>query len=87
MMRQIAGSFAEYEKARLVAKLRVAREAKKAETGKCGGRKTYAESNKALVEAAAALRARPHMSLRKVAAAAPYTSSRSEQLCTDSVLP
>ena len=69
MMRQIAGSFAEYEKARLVAKLKAARDAKKAETGKCGGRKTYAESNKALVEAAAALRARPHMSLRKVAAA------------------
>jgi|SRR5580704_13329856 DNA invertase Pin-like site-specific DNA recombinase len=39
MMRQIAGAFAQYEKARLVAKLRVARERKKALTGKCGGRK------------------------------------------------
>jgi DNA invertase Pin-like site-specific DNA recombinase len=43
MMRQIAGSFAQYEKARLVRKLREARERKKAETGKCGGRKSYAE--------------------------------------------
>ena len=34
MMRQIAGSFAEYEKARLVAKLRSARERKRRETGK-----------------------------------------------------
>lgn len=43
MMRQIAGSFAQYEKARLVRKLREARERKKAETGKCGGRHSYAE--------------------------------------------
>ena len=34
-MRQIAGAFAEYEKARLVAKLRVARERKRKETGHC----------------------------------------------------
>ena len=37
-MRQIAGAFAELEKARLVAKLRGARERKRAETGKCEGR-------------------------------------------------
>ena len=42
MMRQIAGSFAEYEKARRVAKLKAARDRKKAETGKCGGRRSYA---------------------------------------------
>jgi hypothetical protein len=40
MMRQIAGSFAEYEKARLVAKLRGARERKRRENGKCEGRST-----------------------------------------------
>src|SRR4029079_3036412 len=34
MMRQIAGSFAEYEKARLVAKLKAARERQRAERGK-----------------------------------------------------
>lgn len=34
-MRQIAGSFAEYEKARLIAKLKAARERKRLTTGKC----------------------------------------------------
>jgi hypothetical protein len=52
MMRQIAGSFDQYEKARLIAKLKVARDAKKAETGKCGSRRTYAERDPALVAAA-----------------------------------
>ena len=41
MMRQIAGAFAEYEKARLVSKLRHARERKKEATGKCEGRKSH----------------------------------------------
>ncbi len=69
MMRQIAGSFAEYEKARLVAKLKAARDAKKALTGKCGGRRTYAERDPALVDAAKALSAqRPRLSLRKISA-------------------
>jgi DNA invertase Pin-like site-specific DNA recombinase len=74
MMRQIAGSFAEYEKRRLVRKLREARERKKAETGKCGGRKSYAERDggKELIELASQLRRPdPHrrpISLRKVAA-------------------
>ena len=40
MMRQIAGAFAEYEKSRLVRKLREARE----RTGKLGGRKPYAQA-------------------------------------------
>ena len=43
LMRQIAGSFAEYEKARLVAKRRGARARVRAEAGKCEGRKSYAE--------------------------------------------
>jgi hypothetical protein len=46
MMRQIAGSFAEYEKARLVAKLHAARERKRTDSGKCEGRKAWAEINK-----------------------------------------
>jgi DNA invertase Pin-like site-specific DNA recombinase len=37
MMRQIAGSFAQYEKTRLVAKLRAARERKRQAVGKCEG--------------------------------------------------
>ena len=43
MMRQIAGSFAEYEKARLVAKLKAARDRKIASGEKCGGRRSHAE--------------------------------------------
>src|SRR5262245_2416281 len=44
MMRQVAGAFMEYEKARLVGKLRGARERKRKETGKkVGGRKAHAE--------------------------------------------
>jgi DNA invertase Pin-like site-specific DNA recombinase len=42
MMRQIAGAFAEYEKVRLVAKLRVARNRVRAERGRCEGRKPVA---------------------------------------------
>jgi DNA invertase Pin-like site-specific DNA recombinase len=39
MMRQIAGAFAEYEKARLIVKLRHARDRVRAERGRCEGRK------------------------------------------------
>jgi DNA invertase Pin-like site-specific DNA recombinase len=39
MMRQVAGAFAQYEKDRLVGKLRGARERIRAETGRCEGRK------------------------------------------------
>jgi DNA invertase Pin-like site-specific DNA recombinase len=67
MMRQIAGSFAQYEKARLVAKLKAARDRKKAETGKCGGRRSYAESKPELVALAKQLRRElPRPSLRDI---------------------
>jgi DNA invertase Pin-like site-specific DNA recombinase len=67
MMRQIAGSFSQYEKARLVAKLKAARDRRKAEVGKCGGRKSYAESNPQLVATAKQIkRERRHISLRKI---------------------
>jgi DNA invertase Pin-like site-specific DNA recombinase len=72
MMRQIAGSFAQYEKSRLVAKLRVARERQRAMTGKCEGRKSWAEINPELVQQAKRLRRRSpkghQRSLREVAA-------------------
>lgn len=42
---QIQSVFSELEKSRLVAKLRRAREAKKAKTGKCEGRKAFGEKN------------------------------------------
>jgi DNA invertase Pin-like site-specific DNA recombinase len=62
MMRQIAGSFAQYEKARLVRKLREARE----RSGKLGGRKSYAEAQPETVALAKQLRARG-LSYRKIA--------------------
>jgi DNA invertase Pin-like site-specific DNA recombinase len=58
MMRQIAGAFAEYEKARLVAKLRAARERKRRGAGKCEGRKSWGEINPDLVQVAKRLRRR-----------------------------
>jgi DNA invertase Pin-like site-specific DNA recombinase len=72
MMRQIAGSFAEYEKARLVSKLKGARERKRAAAGKCEGRKSHAELRPDVVTLARRLRRkRPkgrRRSLRDVAA-------------------
>jgi DNA invertase Pin-like site-specific DNA recombinase len=69
MMRQIAGSFAQYEKARLVDKLRKARERKRKTTGKCEGRKSYAERDPELVAKAIELSQwRPRLSLREIAA-------------------
>jgi DNA invertase Pin-like site-specific DNA recombinase len=77
MMRQIAGAFHQYEKARLVAKLKAARDRKRAGGGKVEGRKTWAERAATdeqaarLVEAARQLRGtgrRPDRSLREIAA-------------------
>jgi DNA invertase Pin-like site-specific DNA recombinase len=56
MMRQIAGAFHEYEKARLVAKLKAARERKRASGVKVEGRRSHAELNPALVALARQLR-------------------------------
>ena len=73
-MRQIAGAFAELEKARLVAKLRGARERKRANAesttldgrGKCEGRKSVAEMCPEVIEAAGKLN--DGRSLRAIAA-------------------
>jgi DNA invertase Pin-like site-specific DNA recombinase len=67
MMRQIAGSFAQFEKARLVHKLKVARDRKKALTGKCGGRKTLTEARPEVAALARELH-RQRLSLRKISA-------------------
>jgi DNA invertase Pin-like site-specific DNA recombinase len=68
MMRQIAGAFAQYEKARLVARLRRAREIK----GKMGGRKPLAETRPEVVELARKLgkqtRSGRRRSLREISA-------------------
>ena len=69
MMRQIAGAFHQYEKARLVAKLKAARDRKRATGAKVEGRKSYSEARPETVALARQLAAQPHMSLRKVAAA------------------
>src|SRR5262245_16363126 len=71
MMRQIAGSFAQYEKTRLVTKLRGARERIRETRGKCEGRKSYAERDPELVLAAKRLHRRSpkghRRSLREIA--------------------
>jgi DNA invertase Pin-like site-specific DNA recombinase len=56
LIRQILGAVSQFEKASLVAKLKGARDRKKAETGKCGGRKSYAERDGEMVAAARKLR-------------------------------
>jgi hypothetical protein len=66
MMRQIAASFcAVREGAACVAKLKQARDRKKAETGKCGGRESYAEIRPETVALAKQLQA-SGLSLRKI---------------------
>jgi hypothetical protein len=71
MMRQIAGSFAQYEKTRLVTKLRGARERLREANGKCEGRKSFAEREPELVLAAKRLHRRSpkghRRSLREIA--------------------
>jgi DNA invertase Pin-like site-specific DNA recombinase len=83
MMRQIAGSFAQYEKTRLVTKLRGARERVRETRGKCEGRKSYAERDPELVLAAKRLHRRSpkghRRSLREIARelqAMGYTNKR-----------
>ena len=73
MMRQVAGAFMEYEKGRLVAKLRGARERKNKETGKkVGGRKSHAELWPEVVAEARRLRRAKgkarHLSYREISA-------------------
>jgi len=67
LVRQVLGAIAEFEKTSLVAKLKAARDRKKATTGKCGGRMSYAEARPELVALARELRDQ-RMSLRKIAA-------------------
>ena len=71
MMRQIAGAFHQYEKARLVAKLKAARQRKREAVGKVEGRKSWAELKLDLVVAAKRLRRRSpkghQRSLREIA--------------------
>ena len=80
---QIAGAFAQLEKARLVAKLKTARERRRAETGKCEGRKSHAEINPELVQHVMRLRRRSpngqRRSLRDIAAELARLGFRNER--------
>ena len=71
LIRQVLGAVSQFEKAALVAKLKAARERKKRETGKCGGRKSYVERDAAMVALAKRLARYPvkgrRRSLRDVA--------------------
>ena len=67
LVRQVLGAIAQFEKTSLVAKLKAARDRKRAETGKCGGRKTYAETRPEAVALAKELHAQG-VSLRKISA-------------------
>ncbi len=72
MIRQILGSVSQFEKAMLVAKLKGARDRKRAVTGKCGGRKSYVERDAKMVALAKRLARYPvngrKRSLREIAA-------------------
>jgi DNA invertase Pin-like site-specific DNA recombinase len=67
LVRQVLGAIAQFEKTSLVAKLKAARDRKKAATGKCGGRKTYAEARPDVVLLAKQMHDQG-MSLRKISA-------------------
>ncbi len=74
LIRQILGAVAEFDKAMTVAKLKGARDRKRRRTGKCEGRKSYAERNPELVAKAKQLgatinaRGERELSLREIAA-------------------
>ena len=67
LLRQVLSAIAQFEKTSLVAKLKAARDRKKAATGKCGGRKTYAEARPDVVLLAKQMHDQG-MSLRKISA-------------------
>jgi DNA invertase Pin-like site-specific DNA recombinase len=72
MVRQILGAVSEFEKASLVAKLRGARDRKRAAAGKCEGRKSHAELHPEAVQLAKRLHrinpktGKPRLSTRKI---------------------
>ena len=73
MVRQILGAVSEFEKASLVAKLKGARDRKRAQAGKCEGRKSHLEARPEVVAIAKRLRRQnpktgERMSVRRVGA-------------------
>jgi len=82
MVQQILGAVSEFEKANLVSKLKVARDRKRRETGKCEGRKPLSETHPETVAEAKRLfrlRKGERRTLRvisKMLVAAGYVNSR-----------
>jgi DNA invertase Pin-like site-specific DNA recombinase len=73
LVRQVLGAIAQFEKASLVAKLKAARDRKRARDGKCEGRRSHREMNPELVALVKRLRRRnpktgKRLSLRAIAA-------------------
>lgn len=69
LVRQVLGAIAQFDKATIVAKLKAVRDRKREATGKCEGRKSYAEANPEMVAAARGLsEQRPRLSLRQISA-------------------
>jgi DNA invertase Pin-like site-specific DNA recombinase len=56
LVRQVLGAISQFEKATIVAKLKAARDRKRAETGRCGGNRPMAETRPELVALAKRLR-------------------------------
>jgi DNA invertase Pin-like site-specific DNA recombinase len=67
LLRHILGAVSQFEKAGLVAKLKAARDRKKAERGKCSGRKTYLERDPEAVTLAKSL-SKKGLTLKAIAA-------------------
>ena len=71
LVRQVLGAIAQFEKASIVAKLAVARKRKREATGKCEGRKSFAETHPETVALARKLRRKKpkggQLSLRAIA--------------------
>jgi DNA invertase Pin-like site-specific DNA recombinase len=65
LIRQVMGAVSEYEKSTTVAKLRAARQRKKRLTGKCEGRKSYAEERPEIVQYISRLRRKPKYGKRR----------------------
>ncbi len=59
VVRQVLGAFAQYDKTMIVQKLKLSRERLRAKNGKCEGRKSYSETNPALLDEINRLRRKP----------------------------
>ena len=92
LVRQVLGAIAQFDKASTVAKLKAARDRKRAASGKCGGRRSHTEARPEMVQLAKKLR-RKHpkggqRSLREISAAlaaAGYVNERGAPFAAMSV--